>query len=140
MRFLLRSLFVWLLALALPLQGIAATGMQACGGMHGGPGPMAAAADVTVHGHARADAHHAHAERSSVSAHALADQDQDQELPAAGHQCGACAACCPAVALPSEVAFPAASGKAADVIAAAPAHVVSFVPPGLERPPRNLLA
>lgn len=138
MRFLLRSLFVWLLALALPLplQGIAATGMQACAGMHASPGPVAAAADAPVDGHVLADGRHAHAEQPALSARASADPDR----PAAGHQCGACAACCPAVALPSEAAFPEVSGKAADAIAAAPAQVASFVPPGLERPPRNPLA
>ncbi|GAA4412201.1 hypothetical protein [Quisquiliibacterium transsilvanicum] len=125
MRSLLRSLFVWLMALALPLQGIAAVGMQACGPVHERAGQVAAAAHDAGHMHAHADAEHVTA---------------GQESPAAGHQCGACAACCTAAALPSAVVFAAASGAAAELIPAAPERVASFVPPGLERPPRAILA
>lgn len=172
MRLLLRSLFVWLMALALPLQGIAAAGMQACGPMHEHTGPVAASAHAPGHGHAREDGHRGHAAQYSHSSHAahlsasahpashgdahpaaaeLSSADQglhaaaerlsgNPELPAAGHQCGACAACCPAVALPSLLAFPVAPVSEAVVIPAAPASVASFVPPGLERPPRAILA
>jgi hypothetical protein len=176
MRSLLRSLFVWLMAFALPLQGIAAVGMQACGPMHERAGPVAAATDDAVHGHGQVLAHHVHAAQLSHSAHStsngnehlvaadlspsgqdvsaaadLSASDQDipaavaqvpagQEFPAAGHQCGACAACCTAAALPSSVAFATASGAGVDVILPAPERIASFVPPGLERPPRTLLA
>ena len=139
MRLLLRSLLVWLMALALPLQGVAAVGMQACGPMHEHAGPVAAAAHEAGHRHAAAhsvhDDVHGHAHTAAVEL-----PPADAELPAAGHQCGACAACCPAVALPSEVAFTAAPGGRADVIASVPARLASFVPPGLERPPRAILA
>jgi len=145
MRFLLRSLFVWLMALALPLQGMAAAGMQACGPMHERTGSAASASAAHVPGHEHAQfSHSAHAAHSTDhgDAHpAAADlSPEDSELPAAGHQCGACASCCPAVALPSEVAFALASGAGAVVIPAAPARVASFVPPGFERPPRAILA
>lgn len=139
MRSLLHSLFVWLLALALPLQGIAAAGMQACGPTHGHTVPVAASAHGAGHGHTGAHSVHGdvHAE---AHVPAVEHPSADTELPAAGHQCGACAACCPAVALPSALALPVAPASEAVVIPAAPARLASFVPPGLERPPRTLLA
>lgn len=139
MRSLLRSLFVWLLALALPLQGIAAAGMQACGPTHGHTGPVAASVHDAGHGHA--GAHPVHGDvHGEAHAPAVGHPSAGAELPAAGHQCGACAACCPAVALPSVLVLPAAPASESLVIASVPARLASFVPPGLERPPRALLA
>lgn len=141
MRLLLRSLFVWLmaLALALPLQGIAVAGMQACGPTHGHTAPVAASAHDAGHGHA--DAHSVHGDvHGEAHAPAVEHPSTDTERPAAGHQCGACAACGSAVALPSVLVLPAAPASAAVEIPAAPGRLASFVPPGLERPPRAILA
>ena len=139
MRFLLRSLLVWLMALALPLQGIAAAGMQACGPTHGHTGPVVASAHESVHGHAAMRSVHGDV-HGEAHAPALQHPSADTELPAAGHQCGACAACCPAVALPAALVLPAVPLSETVVIPAAPARLASFVPPGLERPPRAILA
>lgn len=165
MRFLLRSLFVWMMVLALPLQGVAAAGMQACGSMHAPMGPNAVAAEAQLHGPAVVEGHRApvmahgdahaivHGEAHSIAhgeadpivhgdAHAAAPTQfaSDPGAPIAGHQCGACAACCPAVALPSVPSLPAAPVAGVAAIPASPARATSFVPPGLERPPRAVLA
>lgn len=126
-RVLWRSLLVWLMALALPVQGLAAAGS-----LHGAPLPdrvhlQARAIDAEV-GHAQA--HHRAADTAADTAAAAHDHGDR------GHTCSACAACCPAIGLPSRaVDLPSApiGGFAAEM--AQPAGT-SFVPAGLERPPR----
>jgi hypothetical protein len=84
---LLRVLCVWLLMLALPLQGLAAASMLYCGG--------------------KTDARHQHhhdaaaSDSSSIDAHAQATSGHDDHVAAdgAGHKCAMCAFCGHGVAL-----------------------------------------
>jgi len=161
-----RVLVVWLLALALPAQGLAAVRMMHCapggapmhaspqagaqGGHAGHPGHadrVDRAADAAAHGPA-----HAH-DVGHASGHEL---DHDATLgPASGPQassdaapganladqkCSACAACCGGAALSPYIAgvpeFAPDSGPLVQPLARA----VSFLTAGLERPPRPDLA
>jgi len=86
----LRVLLLWLLMLALPLQGVAAAAMAACG-------MPQAASDASAH----ADmAHHAAPAAHHPQAHAFADSQHQQQhdthaKPDGGgvHKCSACSVC-----------------------------------------------
>lgn len=119
----LRAL-IWALALALPLQAMAATWMLSCGDHGGQPSTQTSAhqpAQPHEHG---ADVGHVH---------------HTEDMPA-GHQCSACAACCVGAALPS--AMPVLAGPAGHGVQIAPPEAarLSITMAGLERPPRPVLA
>lgn len=118
-----RSLLIWLMALALPVQGLAVAAS-----LHGAPPPDRVHLQV---GAIEAEVAHAQAHHRVVDAAAAAHDHGDRD-----HTCSACAACCPAIGLPSRgVDLPSApiGGFAAET--AQPAST-SFVPAALERPPR----
>jgi hypothetical protein len=133
----MRIVAAWLLALALPVQGIAATTMFACG-----PGHDASA------GHAPSALHHGAIEHESHdhAGHA-ADGHPMDPVHASGEDasgdagtCSACASCCLGAAIPqaridADVAV-ASSTQASDLGFAA----VAFLTNGPERPPRPFLA
>ena len=93
----LRLLFFWLLVLAVPLQGLAATTKLLCSGAE-------AAARHHLHG-AVTEGGHAHAHQVDASdhvpphGHAGTGTFASSGLDAPGHQCGLCAACCHAIGL-----------------------------------------
>lgn len=136
MRLHWRLLLVWLMALALPVQGLATAGS-----LHCSPPPArvhmqaqampAAAAQGSAHAHLRT-----HAQTPAHAAGHHGSPGAAHEHGHGGHTCSACAACCPAIGQPGRaVDLPSAplGGFAADTVQAASP---SFVPSGLERPPR----
>jgi hypothetical protein len=144
MRVFWRSLLLWLMALALPMQGLAAAARMHCAAQ----APMSASA-VHVDAHASHHAgqharHHADPEHPIHAHHLAADVDGtphgDADAPRAGHSCSACAACHAPVGLPpARVMLPAppvASFTAAALADAGASHV----PAGLDRPPRPTTA
>src|SRR5512138_1668198 len=104
MRRRVRPLWIWLLALALPLQALAAATMMHCGA-HSSP-----------HAHeAATPAHHSHDVSPSGAAHVHGDPSDamaDHHYPVSDgassllHKCSACAACCIGLALPSADVVP----------------------------------
>ena len=128
MRPAVRLLLIWLVALALPAQGIAAATMQFCG-----PGHRQQVQSAPAAGHA----HHAH--------HAAAAAD-DSSAPAAQlaqlgkFKCSACAACCMATALPPAMATLPVVKPAIGPETVAPLDYVGPVAAGLERPPKPTFA
>lgn len=140
----LRSLLIWLMALALPIQAVAAAGMQHCGAVHRLM-QVGSAAAVAAGGHdaAHAATPHPHADADTGLAVTPGDPSNDGSNASAlddGSRCSACANCCSALALPaSPVRLPAPAIEAR--AAALPASdVVSFMPGGIDRPPRTVLA
>ncbi|WP_425259433.1 hypothetical protein ACPOLB_00995 [Rubrivivax sp. RP6-9] len=142
-----RVLLVWLMACALPLQGLAAVRMQHCAPSHPAVTILqtvatpahAARAD---HGPGQGGGHHAGGHHDSVhdAHHAAPDT-----APAHGAQpaqdggtgsCSACAACCAALALFAQVPGLPASPPDALVPQRAPLESASFFSDGLDRPPR----
>lgn len=138
-----RTLLIWLLALALPAQGAAAATMAFCGpghhesrtATHANPGPAAGHSD---HGRDTQDApkHHAAA--------AQADEDGSATpakfIQPAKQKCSACASCCSAAAiLNTALDLPVPPPSRTLFIALAPTIGV-FIADGPERPPRALLA
>jgi hypothetical protein len=138
MRRFLRVVFVWLAALALPVQGFAGVAMLHCmDGPQAGHDHAVAGHDHAAHGHAHAVPHEPGP--ASVDEARAAPADAVGALDAVpGHTCSACAACCAAVALPATappgVAEPPAARTAPALDRAAPPR---FITSGPERPPRT---
>jgi len=114
----LRTLFVWLLLLALPFQGVAAARMLPSAGM-----PQTTAATPAQHCH---DMHQA-------AAGDHADKSRNK------HQ-GACADCCIVVAPVPAPIVPPACAPPSWAIPFRAGHVPSVDPVLPERPPRFLVA
>ncbi|WP_341887961.1 hypothetical protein [Variovorax sp. YR752] len=134
MRSVFRILLLWLMAVALPLQGFAATGAQHCAPMHERMQVMEA------HDLGHGDHHHAAAVDVDVQAEALDHPMPDPAAKTGAFKCSACAACCVALGLPvSAMELP---GLPADGLqpSAPEAGIVAFLTDGLERPPRTVLA
>ena len=127
---ILRALTIWIIALALPLQGYAAAAMIACGPMHS---QMASASNQSAshdHHDAVGHAHHGkgHADEPSGFAKFLK------------FKCSACASCCTASAAPSPVVpFLGVMQAHAESIPFFGSSEDTIVPDGLERPPRTSL-
>jgi hypothetical protein len=133
---------MWLLAAALPLQGVSAATMLACGARnhehasstvatHSHAGHLA-----TVHGHFHAaDASAGHDSGSEVSHPVKTDLAKG-----VAHKCSACASCCLNFVVPTEaVVFDRV--KLPDLFAPLVARALAaYVTEGLERPPRLFLA
>lgn len=144
MRFWLRTLTVWLLALALPVQAIAVAGMAHCGPSHQRMHVVQADAQAHSHaGHEKAagggEHHHHHdAAATATTVHDLAQADNITDLGA--YKCSACASCCAGFALPSAMPKLVAPEFVPTVFAAVELRVDRFAADGLERPPRIDLA
>lgn len=126
MRRLVRLGLFWLLAAALPLQGVAAATMLSCApvGHHGNAGP------ASPHGHDHAT-------------HASVDQGDDSDAPGAGGavaKCSACSFCCTGAAAPARLLVFGPLDLPEFYAPFAARSVAAFVSEGLERPPRTVLA
>jgi hypothetical protein len=142
MRSIWRSVLTWLLVLAMPVQGIAAVGMQHCAPRHERIHPPATVVQG-LHQHAH---DHAPAMAGKTAGNELRVSETAHSVVSTGHaisavdfKCSACAACCPALGLPTLAldlpALPDGSSLAPLAMTVAP----SFVPSGLDRPPRSVL-
>ena len=126
MNTVLRSLFVWLLLLALPFQGLAAARMLPSVGT---PAAMTAA----------------HAAPAAQSCHDMAAAHAAQAGKAAGgdrhdNHRGTCPGCCIAVALAPAPLVPPAFAPPSAAIPFRAGHVASVDPTLPERPPRPPIA
>lgn len=130
----LRSFCLWVLMLALPLQGFAAASMRFCDTSQG---TLAAAAVVTDQRQAGGHDPSAH---SAHSGHQHAAQDMPaHDVPAhdtLAHKCALCAGCCHAMALPAFFK-PLEFGPLAHADPAEPLVLIQAMPVRVpEKPPR----
>ena len=148
-----RFVLLWLLALALPVQGLASAAMLHCAGsherMHGlqgdaglvaGAGAVAARLSLDVATHHGA---HDHGHATMAAANDGHDLDLgrnagDPLTDQGKYSCSACAACCSACALSSSVTTLATPDFAPTVFAALAYAADAFAAEGPERPPRLL--
>jgi hypothetical protein len=161
---LFRNAVVWLMMLALPLQGYAAASMVNCAAGHAehavapraaqsGPQPghyHEAATPNAGHPHAAVGTHdhasHAHAGHHEAAADPAIEADvaQPPVLSAddqfADAKCSACAACCSGAAIVSSLAVPVVFAARTAPVLAALGLPVSFITDGPSRPPRSRLA
>ena len=154
MRRIVRVLLLWVMVIAMPVQGMAASAMLFCGASHermiqglGIEVPAAASGPVHDHAHGGPVADHGvhpHADSNGLAA-SLASQSGDAEgapgfVPHHGKfSCSACAACCSVLALPAVFVLPEASGPVHHLHMAPVAPMASHQPDGLDRPPRTVL-
>jgi hypothetical protein len=131
MRRAIAVLIVWLLAVALPVQGLAAATMLHCAPQRSHTTSSSAPAGHEHHGAAHAQQHH------DASAHdhgSTSDHHASVKTPL--QKCSACATCCIGVALPSSAQsvpepLAAAGARPEPVLVHA-----AFLTSGPDRPPR----
>ena len=141
---MIRTLLIWLLALALPVQGVMAATMVFCGPNHH-DGAFAA---TTSHDAAAARQQHetaaqshgavvdGHVDNTTTDEAAAPDKFTQSDM----QKCSVCASCCSAAAIHDTLPkLPALEPVAADFAALASA-VEPFTAGGPDRPPRHLLA
>lgn len=134
---LTRALLLWLLMLALPMQGLASVRWANCHDAPGGHAAVAVTKAASIQGHAPSGHdHHAghggHLDHGMVHADASASDDAE----AATTTCSVCAACCVVAApapAPTVLASEQEPGHATPATFGAPP---SAPPHRLERPPR----
>lgn len=142
----LKAVLVWLMVLAIPTQGIAASTMLHCGPNHMQQSRAATELDHARHGHAhQGDAHHDQADGIAAAPGVTTDAGLDQGGHAdaaaklAKFKCSACASCCSAVAILHVVSpLPVIDC----VFEGAPSPLIGrpgFFTDGPERPPRITL-
>jgi hypothetical protein len=122
-----RTFMLWLLVMAIPVQGFAAATMSSCGSFHAAPW-AASHEDASKHRHMH---------------HHEADAHDDHASPGHGKlatsSCSDCAACCIGTAvLPSVLAWAPFHGRSEPVIVAPPSFAACHIPATPERPPRGL--
>lgn len=137
---------MWPLIAALPIQGIAAATMIACGPEHKASmaGMAAASSD---HHHAEAAPAHQHDDETSQNG------DVDEPVPHANgdhagstskhgtSSCSACSACCIGAAMPPATPDWVPDHNGSESVLSLPASaILSHISAGLERPPRSTSA
>jgi hypothetical protein len=152
-----KTLLIWLIIAALPIQATAAVVKASCGSAHH-PAQMqnsffghAPAADVPHHEHLSTEAHHGHADQASTHGEFAGHASSVDEMTGAEatfnqadqehSTCSACAACCVGAVAPppAQVRAPEFSQfKTSSIVSSK--LLAGFIPAGLERPPRFFLA
>ncbi len=123
-------MLVWLLTLALPLQGLAASMRLSC---HAAPVPAMPASDEATPCH-QAEAH------PTAAATGEAEAARTGATGPANHAgCIACAACHGvAAALPAPVTLPSAEAPSVAPDSRVPSAALPYITDGPDRPPRSL--
>jgi hypothetical protein len=150
-----RAFLVWVMVIAMPVQGMAASAMLFCGPSHERMMQgLVLNASASASGHAGDATHETAAMDHGDHGHAGSGAPVDSEATVAADgdgmgslsphhgkfSCSACAACCIALALPASFELPEAV-RAAHAMRSSPmAPVASHQPDGLDRPPRAVLA
>jgi hypothetical protein len=132
---LIKTMLVWLLLLALPLQGQASAALNLCAT---GATPPAARS----HCHSvMSQTEHASPHQASASSTVKAADGHCQDAATGIHKCSNCASCAfGAPCVPASSPPLSAKPAGAERIAYLPHHVTSRLPDGLERPPHSLAA
>ena len=94
---LLHSFLLWLMMLALPVQGFAAASMLYCG--TGAAHHAVQTQPMPAPHHGAGTQAHVHDEVGMPGDHAEQAQDTAAQLPDAAHKCGVCASCCNLIAI-----------------------------------------
>ncbi|GGI54759.1 hypothetical protein [Oxalicibacterium solurbis] len=137
---IVKTALLWLLALALPVQGWAAATQISCAPTMHQPAQVS---DSASHEMTHAQNHHVMHDDMSKTASTAADiQDDSSPTPAklGVAKCSACAAChIGLTALPSFSDWPLPATDSMPVVIAPASPFVGHVPDGIKRPPRSAL-
>lgn len=139
---MLRTLLIWLLALALPVQGVMAATMVFCGpNHHDRAAAVAHDADAAHQPHdVAAHSHHEAADGQAQNTAANESAAPDKFVQSDMQKCSVCASCCSAAAIHDTVPKLPVLEPAAAAFAALASAVEPFAADGPDRPPRHLLA
>ncbi|MDY7573249.1 hypothetical protein [Actimicrobium sp. CCI2.3] len=127
MRAIFHTVLIWLMLLAIPVQGFAAATMLSCA-------PLANSVSTGPHDHA-----------AMLAAQSDAQPDQPDQPVRSGHhsaaKCSACAAFCLGIAMMTSTptALPLLDFPSSHTAASTP-HLASVIPAHPERPPQRFLA
>lgn len=146
----LRIILMWLLALAVPMQGYAAVTMFGCAPGHHGMTVKPSEVAAADHHHDTAVPQHLHAakvEVASATHHGdSAEPEPARVVKASGtpgklgkSSCTPCAACCVVAALPAAMVVFQPVPLVDFFVPLAPRGLASFLTKGPERPPRFIL-
>jgi predicted cobalt transporter CbtA len=147
MRIFLKPFVLWLLLIAVPFQGYAASAMMCCGSAHAKDASHAAQSEKHDHAHSAVSGlDHDHESALGAAGTTATEQDSAHHHPGDGSKraafkCSACASCCVGAVLLQTPNFsfdvaPLQSMR----IAFVPRYFYRFVPETLERPPYRLIA
>ena len=133
----------FILALAIPLQGIAAATMAACGPEHATV-PNTSMGPVGQDTRAEASEHHAMHHHVHASSHGGIDANDHARHAGldklAKAKCSVCASCCAGSAMPSTFVVFDSVALTESFALPVPTGTAAFLTAGLERPPRIFLA
>ena len=144
-----RIVVMWLLALAVPVQGFAAASMVGCASAHPGAAHSHA---IGMHQHTVDMPQHSHDSATAADGTAHAGHQHHADARHGGDpqghagaklskaSCSACASCCTSAALPAALVVFEATAAPDAFDSPAPQALASFISGGPERPPRAFLA
>ena len=139
----LHVVIAFILALAIPLQGIAAATMAACGNQHS-MGHATALGQRGSDRTAKASEHRAMHHRVHTSSHGASDTDSHARHGSldklAKVKCSICASCCACAAMPSTFVVFDSAAPTECFASPVPTGTPAFLTAGLERPPRAFFA
>ncbi len=139
-----RVLLLWVMVLAMPLQGMAASLQAFCGPSHErmmqGLAPHDPAAPTARASDHPSPGHHGSAAVTGDGCDGAAGAGACPGAGHAGFSCSACAACCTMLAIPVHFTLPERSALAQSMPAATAAALTQPPPDGLDRPPRTHVA
>ncbi len=146
MGLLIRTLLIWLLVLAVPAQGAAATTMAFCGPDHSGAaGTHGEQMTPSGHAHPQFAAQGIRGSHDRASAHEDSVDAGRSAAPVKGvhgdkQKCSACASCCSIGAILNSVLDVPAPDLTPTTFAVVVPTVDAFAVDGPDRPPRIVLA
>jgi len=145
-----RLVLISILAMSIPVHGLAAAAMALCGqAQHGAQRAEALQAEPTAQGDAQHQHRHHEASVQSLTGDGLSADpgatassapDHKTASQDSGHECSACASCCAGLALPSTASPLAIPDQASEFSAARSIRVAMVVIDGPLRPPRAIPA
>ena len=143
MRLLFKTLLIWIVMLAIPAQGMAASTMLLCGPSHHRMQQALSETEHDAHEHPAPEAMEAsqHEHASSQADTSPHDAKQGGQLAELGkYKCSACASCCSAAAILQAFPVVATVATVTQAFVSPLSSVFAFVTDGPDRPPRPLFA
>jgi hypothetical protein len=140
-----KTLVLWFLLVAFPVQGMAAAIQLSCGPAHHAI-MVSDAQQLHAHSHGVAPHHHGDevgAQQTSSDTHAdtMAKADKMPDAKQAASSCSACASCCTGATAPPAFSTWSSPHSSSELVVIYPSpSVTGFVPAGLERPPKRISA
>lgn len=149
---ILKTLLLWLLLAALPLQGIAAAAMMSCRAVQHisiATAPVVMHSDSGTGMHAHHQHGHQHQHHHALDSIAVMHDDASSPHVTEQHShgkhdastsCSACAACCLSIAaLPFSLDWNFVHNTSEPVVITPSPLATGYIPDGIERPPRTHL-